>query len=121
MKNLLIFLTIFSILTTKANADSVNLTKGQPAPFNGVLLDNPTANQLFKVKLLNESLETTLKAYQNNADLDAQRITLLSEQNDKLARNLQSERSMTNVERILWVSFGIVAAGVGAWAISKVK
>lgn len=102
-------------------ADSKAIKKGEIAPFDGVLIDNATAN-----KLNNDSLELDkqlkINEYQNKiTDIDAEKIKILSTQNDKLATQLQSSRQFENWERILYITLGIAAATVGAIALDKLK
>lgn len=65
-----------------------------------------------------ESYKKTIKSYQESEELSKKQLDLSMEQNDKLAKSLSSERTMTSLERIVWVFFGI-AATVGAFYAAK--
>lgn len=68
---------------------------------------------------INESLNRSLDLYKANEQINQNKINLLIEQNDKLAKNLNDSRTLNN-----WERFGLFALGIGAtvfagWAIGQ--
>ena len=129
MKNFRIFLIII-LISNNCFCDNAStpLKKGQAAPFDGVLVTNEQANKIKDalidndgLKKINEYQATTIDLQKKNADVDAQKITLLSQQNDKLSTTLESTRQFNTWEKVLFIGLGIVAAGVGAYAFSKTR
>lgn len=67
----------------------------------------------------NESYKTSLQLQQDMLDLQDKKTKLYSDQNDKLAQSLQSERSMSNFERLVIFGLGIAATVFAGFAIKK--
>ena len=113
------------IVNNLAHADeAIVINKGQAAPFTGLLLTEEKANTVYndlnKYKLLNESLEKTVVLYKQNEDLYDKKITVLLEQNDKLAENLQQARSTSNWEKVLWFTLGFFSVGLGIYGVKTI-
>jgi len=60
-----------------------------------------------------------LKLQENIIKSHENKVNLLVEQNDKLAKSLYSERTMTTWERVGWFVLGITATGIGAYALKN--
>ncbi len=132
MKRLKIFsicLIVLSNLATCKNAyadDAVSLEKGEKAPFSGILLPLDKAREIAVIK---ETADTNVKIIQSyKISLDLQKdiierqdnkVKILLDQNDNLAKNLASARQVSDIERIVWVSLGIGAAVLAGHAISQ--
>lgn len=107
--------------------DAKYLPQGSPAPFEGYLLSVPKAKEV-RAKLLeveslqaiNSSLTNSLQIQKDITTLTEDKVKILSDQNDRLAKSLMDERSVTNWERFFWFSMGIVGAGIAVWSIKKV-
>lgn len=107
--------------------DAKYLPQGTPAPFEGYLLSVPKAkqirSQLLEIELLqatNASLHNSLKIQKDITILTEDKVKILSEQNDKLAKSLMDERSVSNLERFFWFSMGVIGAGIAVWSVKKV-
>lgn len=68
---------------------------------------------------LNESLNRSIELYKKNEVINDNKINLLLEQNDTLAKNLMAERTVGNWERFGYVLLGIVMTVGAGFAIKK--
>ena len=114
-------------LYSNAYADETSVLKaGQPAPFDGLLFTEEKAEQLRKdviakktLEDLNLSLNQSLEREKANYNLSESKSNALIEQNIKLSKSLQEERSMTSLERIFWFGLGSVLTGAAAYGVVK--
>lgn len=93
--------------------DSVYLNQNQVAPFSGYLLPEDKVKEL-----RNDSLEKDM--YKTEGTLKDTQIKLLSDQNDKLAKTLESTSSLSSWEKIGYFLGGVIITGLaisGAHAI----
>jgi hypothetical protein len=128
--NLLISLILINLVTRNLFADeALSLIKGTAAPYSGVLLPLDQATDLRNsvlerdsYKKLNDSLNQSIDIYKTNEQYDQQKINLLVKQNDDLTKATQSERSLTDLEKMLYFGAGVVVLGFslyGAKQLSK--
>lgn len=95
--------------------ESVYLNQKDPAPFSGFLLPEEKVKEL-----RNDSLEKDM--YKTEGTLKDTQIKLLSDQNDKLAKTLESTSSLSMWEKIGYFAAGVLLTGLaisGAHAIYK--
>lgn len=118
MKKLLIGLMIFS--TVSSLGKSVAIKQNEVAPFNGVLLDNEDANRAKNSLQENDLLIKMNDLHDKNADIDAQKIKMLSEQNDNLAKAVQSSQEMHTWEKVAYIGLGVLAVALGGVVASKI-
>ena len=126
MKNCLSFLMILLTLNVTMADSATPLEKGQPAPYSGVLLTNDKANEV-RIKLIEkgyiEKENTSLKRSLELSDLalksSEEKSQLFIEQNDKLAKNLNSERQVGTVTKVLYFVLGAGAVGLGVWGAGR--
>jgi hypothetical protein len=121
--------SILLILATSVNTvaqDAVKLNKDDKAPFTGILVTVEALDSLRKdvierdgLKLINQSLNNTITLQEEIISRQNNQRVMLMDQNDKLAKSLQSERSMKSWERIGLVGLGILASGAAALAFNK--
>ena len=125
MKKLILMVTLVSLIN--ANADqAVDLNKGEPAPFNGVLLDKEKSN-----KIKNELIEKDALAEKNNSlnrsiDLYRKNESIMNEQNDlllnknlELTRTLNDARETSSTTKILYFLGGVILSGAAVYGASK--
>lgn len=121
-----ILLLTFSTNVSFANT-SVSLTKDQLAPFAGVLMDGEKAAEVHVqlmerdlYKELADSYTTDINARKQNDVLTQQKISLLQDDNSKLADQLRSVDKVNNVERILIFTLGVVATILAGSLVNKI-
>lgn len=68
---------------------------------------------------LNESLSKSIELYKKNEEIQNNKVNLLLEQNDRLAKSLGSERTLNNWERFGFLTLGIVLTVLAGFAIKK--
>lgn len=120
MKQFITFLLIFSNLCLAVD-DSIALKKDDPAPWDGILLSQPKAQEV-KYKLLeNDSLQKSIKLQEDMIINQEDKIDILLKQNDKLAGALQSSQGQNDWERIGFFLIGMTAVFLGGYAYSRVK
>ena len=127
-KILKIFLISLLIGNTALGLDAKYLPIGTPAPFEGYLLTVPKAKEIRQqlieaddLKVLNTSLNKSLVLQKEITTLTEDKVKLVSDQNDKLAKSLMDERSVSSWERLIWFSLGIIGTGVAVWSIKKIQ
>lgn len=127
-KNLLISLTLVSLISNLAFADSSVsfIKKGDVATYDGYLFTIPKAEELRNItiernsfKLLNESLNKSVELQDNLIKLDEQKVNKLLEQNDKLAVSLNDARTTSEWTKLLWFFTGIAVTGVAFYGVNR--
>jgi hypothetical protein len=112
---LLSLILILQTISINCRADTaVPVVKGNPAPFNGVLMDNEKAN-----KVDNAIKERDLyKQIMNNTNdilyKEQDKVKILIQQNEKLLK----QQSLTDLEKYLLFGLGI-ATTIGAGVLVK--
>lgn len=110
-----------SILSINSKAeDAIQLKKGDPAPFSGVLT-SVEHSKLIAVRLierdtykaLSESYQKTSDLYKINSELSDKKVNTLLDQNDKLSEQLKNSQSISDVQKFLMFGLGIVTT-IGA-------
>ena len=129
LSTFLIVLTITSNSYAAQKEESRFLEEGTPAPFSGYLIPPSTTKELKDAvierdgfKLINTSLEKSISIYKQNETLYTDKVNVLVNQNDNLAKSLESARSTSDLTKILWFGLGVVATGFaiyGAKAATK--
>ncbi len=132
MRQLKIFWTcliLLSNLATCKNAyadDAVSIEKGEKAPFSGILLPLDKAKELAVIKETADTNVKIIQSYKLSLDLQEDiikrqdnKVKILLDQNDNLAKNLASARQVSDIERIVWVSIGIGTAVLAGHVISQ--
>jgi len=120
MKNLLIGLMIFLMVPNASIAKTVAIKQNDAAPFSGVLFDNEDAIKAKNSLIENDLLIRINDLHQKNTDIDADKIKALSEQNDILAKNLQSSQEMHTWEKVAYIGLGVLAVTLGGIVASKI-
>lgn len=123
MKQTLALLLVLLTLSPRSVADqAVPIHQGETAKFDGVLLDVEKANKV-KVGLqerdlfeeITNSQTKSIDLLKQNNEYAEKKLSLLLDQNDKLAEQLHSSQSLNTWERLGLVTLGIlitVGAGV---------
>lgn len=122
------FLIIVCMMHSTAQADQVRyLLKGETAPYTGFLFDEEKANNIKNAvverdgyKLINESLERSIQLHKANQELYIQQRDIFRTQNDKLAIELEKERSTSTLSHILWFSLGVLATGIAVYGAKQI-
>ena len=107
--------------------DSVYLTKNQSAPFEGFLIPKEKVQELRNAELerntykaVNDSLKVSLDLEQKNSTLKDQKISLLLDQNDKLAKTAYQDHSLNNWEKVGIFAAGVVLTGLAVKAAHEI-
>lgn len=128
MKLFTVFLSLNLIISNVALAEQkiISINEGEKAPFTGILFPKDQAEQnryrLLEAETIlrvNESLNTSLNLYKDNAKIDAEKYKNSSDQVINITKAYNDSKSLTNVERLIWFGFGVVASGLAVWAASK--
>lgn len=110
LMNLLSILLIVGFPTNSFAEDAVNLDKGAPAPYAGVLLTQKKLDSIAvelqekdRLVLLNGSLNRSLDLSIKSNAYSEEKVSVLLEQNKALI----SQQSLTTLERIGWIVLGV--------------
>ncbi len=119
---------ILICLSNQAFGDAaVFIQKDTPAPYSGYLFTEAAGKDL-KLKLvdleyfkaLSTSLQSQVDLYSKIEVKYQEKITIVEEQNDKLAKSVYSERNMNNWERAGYFVLGVAATVFAAFAVKQV-
>lgn len=123
---LVMILLTFSV-TVRAN-DVVSIQKGEVAPFSGILFSENKAQEtrrelleLDKARLMVKSRDERLDILQTRIELKSEEVELYRNQNDRLIRQNESNKSIGNVERMVWVGLGVLATVGAVYAAGSLK
>lgn len=119
---LVLALTIQSALANQ----SVELDKGQPAPYPGTLLDKEKSKEI-RDELIekdglvktNESLNKSINLYKSNEEILGKQKDLLLNQNIELTKVLNDTRSMNGWERVGFFVLGVAVTGLAVYGASR--
>lgn len=125
----ILLISLISLITFSSFADDVVIIQaGEKAPYTGYLFPKETA-QLTRVKLiegeeaakLNESYVRSIEIYRKNEDVQNQKVNILLERNDNLAKSLTDAREMTTFEKVAWFAGGIILSGAAVYGASQLR
>lgn len=124
---MLTFLIIISLVSSSFAQESVPLVKGQSAPFDGVLLSKPKAEEVRvglierdQFKVFNEALQSNIKIQKTIIDNQKGQVDSLLKQNQKLVKQFDRANSVSNFERTMWFGLGIVATGLAVYGAGQI-
>jgi len=110
------------------NEDSIYLPKGTVAPYSGILLSVPRAQETRRkviegesYQFQTESLQKSLTTQKQLTDLSEQKMQLYANQNDKLAKSLSEARSTSDLTKVFYFVGGAAAVILGGWAIGQIR
>lgn len=110
----------------QTESNVVLLEKNSPAPFKGYLFTEEKTLKIRQdlidinnLKILKSSYEKSIDLYEKKEDNYNNKINLLLEQNDKLSKALQTQQQYSELNKTLWFVMGVLATGVGAYAVSN--
>ncbi len=119
---MLIGLIIASLTINSFAQDSVPIAKGTVAPFSGILLSKPKAEQVRielierdQFKLFNETLLQNSELQNKIINNQKDQVEILLKQNDKL---LKRNDSLNNTERYLIFGLGVLSTGLAVYGAS---
>lgn len=127
MKLLIASILVFTLTIQSALANqSVELDKGQPAPYPGVLLDKEKSKEI-RDELIekdglvktNESLNKSIQLYRSNEDLQNQKSDILLKQNIELTKTLNDTRSVSGWEKVGFFILGVAITSAAVYGASK--
>lgn len=107
----------------QSNAVAVEIAAGSPAPFHGILMDIPTAQQVYtstqKLYLLNKSYEDSIELYKKN-ELDyVSQVQILKADNTQLSTALVKEENSSGVIHIVYFVLGVITTGLTVYVFKK--
>ncbi len=127
MKKIFVQFLAISLISNTAYADVIWLEKGTAANFSGFLFDEKAGKDV-KAKLvdleyfqkLNESLQkqvTFLEAIEKRSE---EKLTIVLDRNDQLAKSLNSARSLNDLERVLYFAAGVLGTILVLYGVKQV-
>lgn len=117
MVRLILILTLISNIAFAQNA--VYLNKSEPAPFSGDLLTLDQTKSLYNDSLEKSSLQKQLDLTNQNNTLLEQEKQLLLDQNAKLIKTAQDEKSLSTWEKIAYFGGGILLTALAVKGASS--
>lgn len=120
MKKLIVILSLFNFIGSTSYAEeSIYLNQGQTAPYSGFLLPKEKVQELYNntterdfYKNTNDSLKKSIDLEQSNNNIKDQKIKLLLDQNDQLAKTAYNARELSNWEKIGYFLGGIIVTSL---------
>lgn len=107
-------------------SDTIALIKDQPAPFSGVLMSSDKA-KVVRTQLLErdtllqekDSFTKSLALYADIESLNNQKVGLLTNENERLSKQLGAASTTSNWERGFYFALGTLATGLIFYAASQ--
>lgn len=116
------FILIFILISNLASAqNAVHLNRNDKAPFEGNLLTLEITKQLYNDSLEKSSLQKQLDLTNSNVTLLKQNETLLLDQNGKLIKAAQSEKTLTDLEKAGCFVLGVVVTGLAIKGMQSLR
>jgi len=115
LKSFVIGILIFCISTEVFAQESIFLQKSTQAPFEGYLvpkdkilefkkMSDELQNDTTTIQLMSKSIEL----YKDNENIYTKKISLLTDENDKLSKTINEEKSVNDFQKFLYVASGIL-------------
>ena len=121
MKHLLILLLICNS-TLAENA--IILKPGDIVPWEGILISKTTAEEFRQTTIERDSLKEVNTSLNKSLSLETDinvrndnKIKLLLDQNDSLAKSLQSSQSLSTIEKVGYIVLGIASVAIGTYIL----
>lgn len=127
MKLAVTTLLVFAFTIECAIADTaVNINKGEPAPYTGVLLDLEKAEKIRDelidkdtLQKTNESLNKSILLYKSNEEILSNHKNLLLNQNMELTKTLNDTRETSGWVKAAYFVLGMAATGAAVHFATK--
>lgn len=124
MKSIIIALLIIS---QPALADTaINISKGQPAPYDGVLMDKEKAEKIRDELIekdalvkINESLNKSVILHRSNEDILTNQNKMLLNQNIEVTKALNESRETSTLTKIGYFLGGVIITGAAVYGASR--
>jgi hypothetical protein len=119
---LLVFLLSFSALAK----DVTTIKKGDKAPYDGQLFTHTKAESVRKeliekdqLKIFNQALKDTIAIQDKIIVNKTEQVGLLTEQNEKLVKQVEEAGHMSGFEKAMWFGLGIAATSLAIYGASS--
>lgn len=128
MKLFITSLILLAFTIQSALADqSVNINKGEKAPYTGVLLDQEKAEKL-RDELIekdalvktNESLNKSIILYKSNEEILSGQKDMLLKQNISLTETLNDTRTTSDLVKVGYFVLGVAVTGLAVYGAAKI-
>lgn len=124
MKKIIIALLF---ITQPALADTaININKGEPAPYSGVLMDKEKAEKVRDELIekdalvkINESLNKSVILHRSNEDILTNQNKMLLNQNIELTKTLNDTRETSTITKIGYFLGGVIITGAAVYGASR--
>jgi len=124
LKSLLIGLMIVTSLTSRAQ-DAISISKGEQAPFSGILFPQVRANQI-RAELIEKDILTVRVSSLTESSFISERIIKLKDTEIELYKKqnhrLESANQTSNTMNAIYFGLGVLLTGAavyGAGALSR--
>lgn len=124
MKILSILLVL--LLSFSAFSQVKYIEKETPAPYNGFLFTVKKTKEVRKeliekdqLKIFNEALKETLKLKDEVIGKQTGQVEILKTQNEKLAKQIDNDKSLSRFQKTLWFTAGVLATSLAVYGASQ--
>lgn len=122
-------IALILLISTPAFADqALPIKSGQPAPYDGVVLDNEKANKVKdqlierdEFEKLNQSYQKSIDLYKANEVIYSQENSLLLNSNVNLSKELSNSRGTSDWVKVGYFVLGIAVVSAGVYGASRLK
>jgi hypothetical protein len=125
MKHILI---LFLICNLSLAENAVILKPGDIVPFEGILISKPTAEEFRQTTIERDSLKEVNTSLNKSLSLETDinirndnKIKLLLDQNDSLAKTAYSSQSISTFEKAALFIGGMAAVAIGAYGFKQIN
>jgi hypothetical protein len=107
--------------------DARYIDQGLPAYYDGYLFTISKTKEVRKeliekdqLKLFNKTLNENIQIQNEVIIHQKEQVQLLSKQNEKLAKQIDNDRSMSSFEKVVWFGLGVAAAGFAVYGAKQI-
>lgn len=112
-------MTLAFSINVRADTSAVSITKGQPAPFDGVVMTTDKATSVKNELIDKDACLKSVDVYKSNQSLLSQQVTILLNQNNLLIQEKASDVKKDEFNKYLLFFSGVAVTSAAVYLASR--